>query len=170
MLTNAPSDPRPDIAQISTGAELKRWYWRKDELIARGLGLKTTSRKYVILERIAHFLDIGETTHPDDQARPKRSTFDWHAEPLSPSTIITDSYKNTQNVRRFFKEILGEDFKFNIAFMEWMTANQFNQFTRDFLDDNPTLGIADARRIWVRKILLPSNTGRHVYDPGDLDL
>ena len=39
-------DGRPEIASIATGAELRRWYWRKDELVAyaRTIGVKTTSR------------------------------------------------------------------------------------------------------------------------------
>jgi len=196
------STARPEIDQITSGGELKRWYWRKDELVfhARSLGLKTTSGKFVILERIAHYLDTGETRCPGDKAKPKRSTFDWHAEPLSKTTVITDSYKNTQNVRQFFKETVGERFKFNIAFMEWIKLNegktlgdacaayiaiqnqhsapeykteikdhnQFNQYTRDFLADNPSLGMNDVRKAWAEKIKRPSDTGRHTYDPSDL--
>jgi len=30
------------------------------------------------------------------------SSFNWHGKPLSRDTPITGSYKNTQNVRRFF--------------------------------------------------------------------
>ena len=197
-------ETRPDIETIQSGAELRRWYWRKAELIeqARRLELKTTSGKFVILDRIAHFLDTGERHFPGDAKIKPASRFDWHREPLNRQTEITDSYKNTQNVRRFFKAAVGDDFKFNIAFMEWMRSNagktlgdacdayramkaseqqpgyrttikdhnQFNQYTRDFLDDNPDLGMDDVRRIWALKIKLPSETGRHVYDRSDLDL
>ena len=198
------SDSRPDISSIKSGAELRRWYWRKDELIehARRLKLKTTSGKFVILDRIAHFLDTGNTELPGDKSVRPTSDFDWHKENLTDQTIITDSYKNSQNVRRYFKSRIGEGFKFNIAFMEWMKANvgltlkdaclayaenqraskspgfvtrikdhnQFNQYTRDFLEDNPTLRMDDVRRIWALKIKLPSETGRHVYDRSDLSL
>lgn len=51
-------------------------------------------------------------------------TFDWHKDDLSYSTLITASYKNTQNVRRFFKLNCGEDFKFDRDFMQWMKAAQ----------------------------------------------
>ncbi|MDQ3019653.1 MAG: DUF6434 domain-containing protein [Bacteroidota bacterium] len=34
----------------------------------------------------------------------KLNTFDWHSEKLTTSTEITSSYKNTQDVRRFFKK------------------------------------------------------------------
>lgn len=204
MTPDQKNECRPDIDTIATGKELQRWYWRKDELIAhaRHLGLKTTSGKFVILDRISHFLDTGEKQFPGDLAIRPASKFDWHCEPLTMLTEITDSYKNTQNVRRFFKGAIGDGFKFNIAFMEWIRSNtgktlqdacaayldiqnqsgkpgfrtsikdhnQFNQYTRDFLDDNPQLGMADVRRIWALKIGTPSDTGRHVYDPADLKL
>ncbi|MCR9138252.1 MAG: SAP domain-containing protein [Alphaproteobacteria bacterium] len=197
-------DGRPEIGTINTGAELRRWYWRKDELTvhARNLGLKATSGKFELLDRIAHYLDSGDKIFPGDQTTRPRSSFDWHSEPLSKDTVITDSYRNTQNVRRFFKAAIGDGFKFNIAFMEWMRSNtgktledactayrtfqdqaktpgfqttikdhnQFNQYTRDFLADNPELGMDDVRRVWALKIQKPSDTGRHVYDPADLML
>ena len=53
---------RPDIRSIKDSAELRRWYWRKAELVnrARELNLKTTASKFELLDRIAHFLDTGK--------------------------------------------------------------------------------------------------------------
>ena len=48
------------------------------------------------------------------------SKFDWHSEPLSRETPVTDSYKNTQNVRRFLTGECGDRFKFDRAFMAWI--------------------------------------------------
>ena len=192
-------DARPPIATLNSGGELKRWYWRKDELVAhaRNLGLKTTASKFMLLDRIAHFLDSGE---PDLPGMPKskiQSKFDWHSEALDDETRITDSYKNNQNVRRYFKSRLGDGFKFNIAYMEWMKANvgsslkeacvayqtmksavaptrikdnnQFNQYTRDFLNAHPDLGPGDVRRVWAWKTQQPPEDGRHRFDPSDLE-
>jgi len=193
---------RPDIASIKRGDELRQWYWLKSELVAHGkvLGLRTTGGKFEILDRIAHFLDTGK---PPTERKPKvTSKFDWHSAELTSQTVLTDSYKNTQNVRRYFREHVDPAFKFNIEFMAWIKANigktladagveytamraresdpnfqskiashnQFNQYTRDFLEDNPTLGLKDVRRVWAKKRALPSKDGRHVYDPTDLDL
>jgi hypothetical protein len=47
----------------------------------------------------------------------------WHSVPLTLDTVITSSYKNTQNVRRFFKENVGGNFHFDRDFMAWMKAN-----------------------------------------------
>lgn len=52
-----------------------------------------------------------------------KSTFDWHSEKLTLETVITNSYKNTQNVRRFFKQHIGEHFAFNRPFMFYMKAS-----------------------------------------------
>lgn len=53
----------------------------------------------------------------------KEQKFDWHKAPLTPDTKITDSYKNTQNARRFFKEQIGKNFHFTVEFMVWMKNN-----------------------------------------------
>ncbi|MFW7526131.1 DUF6434 domain-containing protein [Vibrio ostreicida] len=45
---------------------------------------------------------------------------DWHKNQIDDNTIITDSYKTTQNVRRYFKSKFGEQAKFDRAFMAWM--------------------------------------------------
>ena len=197
-------ESRPEISTIKTSKELKRWYWLKDELMAhtRYLGIKSSGAKFTILERLAHYLDTGDKNWKSDIKTRQSSSFDWHKEPLSLSTVITDSYKNSQNVRRFFKQHIGEHFKFTIAFMDWMKSNygrtlseavqeyhrlqeenndssiktkikshnQFNQYIRDFLADNPTLGINDARRVWALKRALPSKDGKHSYAKSDLNL
>ena len=53
------SDMRPEIGDIRCVRKLRRWYWRKDELVAhaRAIGLKTGGGKFQILDRIAHFID-----------------------------------------------------------------------------------------------------------------
>ncbi len=48
---------------------------------------------------------------------------DWHSAPLSDDTVIDAKYRNTQNVRRYFKSRLGDDFKMNRRFMAWMKDN-----------------------------------------------
>ncbi|MEN0041134.1 MAG: DUF6434 domain-containing protein [Pseudomonadota bacterium] len=197
-------ETRPPIETITTGAELRRWYWMKDELVARAraVGVKMSGGKFTILDRLAHYLDTGETVWPGDKRTKVASTFDWANEVLTPETIITDSYKNGPNVRRFFQTHASPTFKFHMAFMRWMKDNtgktlgdaveawrrmeverksdgfqsdiadhnQFNQYTRDFLADNPDLGIADVRRVWALKRALPSEDGRHRYEPSDLNL
>lgn len=197
---------RPIISSIKQGSQLRQWYWRKAELViyARSLGLKIGGAKFEILERIANYLDSGKKSGHSTQIKSTspKSHFDWKNNPLTPHTLITDNYKNTENVRNFFKSHLGPQFKFNLALMDWVknnvgktleealqyyksykakkkspgfktqikSHNQFNQYVRDFLNDNPKLSLKDARRTWSLKTQQPSANGRHVYDPSDLKI
>ena len=197
-------ETRPPIETITTGAELRRWYWMKDELVERAktVDVRANGGKFTILDRLAHHLDTGETVWPGDRKVKVASKFDWANEDLKPETVITDSYKNGPNVRAFFQKHASPSFKFHSAFMRWMKENtgktladavetwkrmeierksdgfqsdiadhnQFNQYTRDFLADNPDLGMGDVRRIWALKRALPSDDGRHRYERSDLKL
>lgn len=50
----------------------------------------------------------------------KKDLLDWHSATLTAATKIDANYKNTQNVRRFFKKQLGESFKFDRSFMKFL--------------------------------------------------
>ncbi len=65
---------------------------------------------------VAHTL-TGRYTKGDFKTMDK---VDWHKNHIDDSTIITDSYKTTQNVRRYFKSKFGENFKFDRDFMNWI--------------------------------------------------
>ena len=46
--------------------------------------------------------------------------FDWHSDAITRATPVTDSYKSTQNVRRFMVAQCGAAFAFDRAFMAWI--------------------------------------------------
>ncbi len=46
--------------------------------------------------------------------------FDWHSDTITRQTPISDTYRNTQNVRRFLKRECGDAFKFDRPFMAWI--------------------------------------------------
>ncbi|MFB9126236.1 hypothetical protein E2553_26400 [Paraburkholderia dipogonis] len=48
--------------------------------------------------------------------------FDWHRDPINRATKIDETYKNTQNVRRFLKSECGETFRLDRAFMAWIKS------------------------------------------------
>ncbi len=107
-------------------AEFKSRYWLKKELIAfcREKRINTSGGKIEITERILAFLQNDEIIKkPTEKSRKKLSGFDWNRSPLTPGTLITDNYKNTEQVRNFFKKQIGEHFRFNTAFMSWMKEN-----------------------------------------------
>ena len=120
MSTKDPRLTRPRWEDLTTAEEFRRWYWLKTELVAycRQQGLSYAGGKKEITERIAQYLTTGTALPP---RRPKStSTFDWAREALNPETVITDSYTNGPNVRRFMKEHLGARFRFTVDFMRWM--------------------------------------------------
>ena len=64
--------------------------------------------------------------------------FDWHSDPITRVTPVTATYRNTQNVRRFFIRECGDGFRFDRAFMSWMKNGK-----------RKTMG--DAAKEWLRR-------------------
>ncbi len=117
---------RPDIDKIKTGDELKRWYWLKEELVdfCKQVQLSYTGAKFDILERIAIALDNGiSKKEKEPKSNKPASKFIWSKSLLSLDTVITDSYTNGPNTRKFFKQHCGDKFHFSIPFMNFMKNN-----------------------------------------------
>lgn len=49
---------------------------------------------------------------------------DWHSDPVTRATVIDSAYRNTQNVRRFFKAEIGARFNFDRPFIAWMKSHK----------------------------------------------
>ncbi len=64
--------------------------------------------------------------------------FDWHRDPITWRTPITETYRHTARVRRFFKAECGPHFKFDRPFMAWIKAAR-----------GRTMG--DAAEEWLRR-------------------
>ena len=119
-------DQRPELTAETSPEDFLDFYWLKAELVAfcRAAELRTSGSKIELTERIAHYLKTGEELSPARPSRPRpTSRFDWSTAELTRDTIITDNYKNTQNVRAFFEEEIGPRFKFNTPFMNWMKSH-----------------------------------------------
>ena len=117
-------DTRPILNKTISIKDLKEFYWLKEELVkfCRIEGLKTTGGKIEITKRIENYLRTGEKNLKREHIK-KISKFDWQTENLTLQTTITDNYKNTENVRKFFIDRIGKHFKFNVEFMNWMKIN-----------------------------------------------
>ncbi len=50
--------------------------------------------------------------------------FDWHCDAINDDTVIDSNYRNTQNVRRYFRNKCGDHFKMNRDFMVWIKQAQ----------------------------------------------
>jgi hypothetical protein len=145
---------RPNITDIRQGDALKKWYWLKAELVsfAKAEGVSYEGSKFDILNRLAQYLD-GTIAVETPQAKPS-SKFDWHSEALNLDTVITDSYKNSQNVRRFFIKHCGDKFHFSIPFM-------------DFMKNNCGKSLQDAINEWQRLQILQKSKVKSVIPEGN---
>lgn len=114
---------RPKLSEIQTSEEFQKWYWLKEELVVfcKLANISYAGSKFEIIARIAGVFEVGVNTAK--KTNKVTSKFDWHRADLTLETIITDSYKNSRNVRRFFKKHCSQKFHFNIAFMNWMKNN-----------------------------------------------
>jgi len=176
---------RPPIERVRTAAELRKWYWLKSELVnfARISGIAYDCNKPELVARLCHWIETGEKTGakiPRTKPRPI-SKFDWGKERLTGATEITDSYRNTQNVRRFMQSHAAEHFAFSNEFMAWMRDNH-GRTLQDAIDfwlhldakkkhgyreNIPGISASELRSVWAKKRALP---GPHVYKKGDENL
>jgi len=116
---------RPKLSTRLDANEFLEYYWLKNELLVfcREQKLPVGGNKQEITRRIATWLDTRQPPRAEKRSTRPASTFDWQSEHLTKKTKITDSYKNTQNVRRFFKLEIGNEFSFNVTFMSWINSN-----------------------------------------------
>ncbi len=118
---------RPKLDKDITVKEFEDNYWLKAELVAfcRETGIVASGGKAEIHQRIVDYLTNGRVVAKTVVCSSKSlSSFDWNIETLHLTTTITDSYRNTENVRAFFRQHIGSHFKFNVEFMNWMKANR----------------------------------------------
>lgn len=113
---------RPILNKNISLADFNDFYWLKEELVVfcKSTGISTSGGKLELVERIQVYLSTGKIMEPEKTIKKAKSTFDWKAEALKKSTLITDNYRNTENVRAFFMTEIGLHFSFNVKFMNWM--------------------------------------------------
>jgi Domain of unknown function (DUF6434)/SAP domain-containing new25 len=200
MLVETKRMKRPEILKITNGKELKKWYWLKQELVdyCKRTKVNYTGTKFEILDRIANKLDRKNTVVKNKKTT--HSNFDWHSQALTLNTVITSSYKNSQNVRRFFKQHCGIQFHFSIPFMHYMKTNsgktlkdaisewkRLNTLTKDktFKSNIPSGNqynqyirdfFADNKNLSLNdarhfwKLKRSLPLGKHIYEKSDLKL
>ena len=187
---------RPILNTSITSDNFKNYYWLKEELTAfcKTVGINSMGSKIELTNKITEYLETGRITNIHSKT-PAKSKFDWNNETLTLETIITDNYKNTENVRSFMKQQIGNHFRFNTAFMNWTKANvgktlknaieawhetqndkskreiapqfEYNTYIRDFLADNRGKQLKDAIHFWKLK---RDSKGDNRYTKEDLNL
>ena len=117
---------RPELTDAISIQNFQDFYWLKEELVTfcRAKGIKHSGGKMEIADRISNYLATGQISKPSVKTVPKASSrFDWNNEILTVDTILTDNYKNSENVRSFFLKHIGTHFHFTVAFMKWTKQN-----------------------------------------------
>lgn len=184
---------RPSLNQIKDGKTLREYYFLKEELVCfcRENGLPTTGGKLELIERIAVFLDSGEIKQaPSARVKSKPIVGE-----ITKSSVIEPNFVCSEKHRAFFKEQIGKNFSFNVAFQKWLKSNsgktygdaveaysqilnekkngkksidkqfEYNTYIRDFFADNSGKSLSDAIKCWNFK---KSQKGRNIYERSDL--
>jgi hypothetical protein len=118
-------DKRPELNRDISIEDFSGFYWLKEELVefCHKEGLRKQGGKIQIAYRIENYLRTGCKEDAITKKATPISNFDWNHANLTLKTIITDNYRNTENARIFFKNQIGQTFKFNVTFMNWMKHN-----------------------------------------------
>ena len=120
------TDKKPKLNNKISLQDFKDFYWLKAELVAfcKKNNINRSGGKIEIINRIIYFIETGKNLEKTKiNIQKSKSNFNWNAEKLSCETVITDNYKNTENVRQFFTAEIGKYFKFNVLFINWMKQN-----------------------------------------------
>jgi len=179
-----------------TREELYGTYYLKNDLInlCKEYTLPISGSKENLLEYICNFIQ----SKPVKKIEMKQKMSNNGFEPLL-EKIIDNNYSNNEIHRTFFKRAIGEHFKFNVQFMNWLEENkgkktykeaikiynkillnkkkgkktiigkqfEYNQYTRDFFEDNPKLSKDDCIKCWNYK---KNQIGNHKYEKDDLGI
>ena len=110
-------------------------------------------------------------------------------------SILGENFRCSEDKREFFEREIGKGFKFKVKFQRWLKANpdktyqdainayyelqnsnektkidrqfQYNQYIRDFFEDNEGRSLDDAIKCWKYK---KSLKGHNRYEDSDLKI
>jgi len=119
-------EEKPKLNNKISLQDFKDFYWLKAELVSfcKENNINRSGGKIEITNRIIYFIETGKNLGKTKiNAQKSKSNFNWNIEKLSCETVITDNYKNTENVRQFFTVEIGKHFKFNVLFIHWIKQN-----------------------------------------------
>ena len=169
---------RPSLTKDLKSEDFKEYYFLKEELkeFCRANGLKVNGSKSELEERIIHYLDTGKSLEPQKvKIAPKNSSHEM----ISLESRIGENFKCSEDKRKFFEKEIGKGFKFKVKFQKWLKANpnktyedainayfeiqnsnektkidkqfQYNQYIRDFFEDNDDKTLKEAIECWKYK-------------------
>lgn len=183
---------RPNLANNLDAKTFRSFYYLKEELIefCKKNGLPTTGSKLEITNRIAHFLDFGEVIYSPSKNKVKKEI-----NIITEDAKIEPDFICSEKHRAYFKEKIGKNFSFNVAFQKWLKSNtgktykeaidayyqiiedkkktksqideqfEYNAYIRDFFEDNKDKKLKQAIICWKYK---KNKQGNNKYDKTDL--
>nr|WP_295160992.1 DUF6434 domain-containing protein [uncultured Methanobrevibacter sp.] len=172
--------------------EFKDYYFLKEELkdFCRAEGLNVSGSKQDLEKRIIHYLATGEELK---EVHVKKIRNDSLSE-ISLDSKLGENFKCSEDKRAFFEREIGKGFKFKVKFQKWLKSNpdktyadaieayfeiqnsgektkidkqfQYNQYIRDFFENNDGRSLDDAIKCWKYK---KSIKGHNKYEESDLE-
>ncbi|MEE0900990.1 MAG: DUF6434 domain-containing protein [Methanobrevibacter sp.] len=172
--------------------EFKDYYFLKEELkdFCRAEGLNVSGSKQDLEKRIIHYLATGEELK---EVHVKKIRNDSLSE-ISLDSKLGENFKCSEDKRAFFEREIGKGFKFKVKFQKWLKSNpdktyadaieayfeiqnsgektkidkqfQYNQYIRDFFENNDGKSLDDAIKCWKYK---KSIKGHNKYEESDLE-
>ena len=171
--------------------EFSEYYFLKEDLkdFCRAEGLKVSGSKEDLEKRIVHYLGTGERlTEPTITQNPTLTLTE-----ITLDSVLGENFKCGEDKREFFEKQIGSGFKFKVKFQKWLKANpektyrdaidayfeiqnssekteigkqfQYNQYIRDFFENNEDKSLDDAIKCWKYK---KSLKGHNKYEDSDL--
>ena len=172
--------------------EFREYYFLKEELkdFCRFEGLKVSGSKQDLENRIIHYLSTGETLNEPVSKQNSSSS----SSEITLDSRLGENFKYSEDKRAFFENKIGKGFKFKVKFQKWLKSNpektygdaidayfeiqnsnektkidkqfQYNQYIRDFFEDNDDKSLDDAIKCWKYK---KSIKGHNKYEKSDLE-
>ncbi|MCC2324631.1 MULTISPECIES: DUF6434 domain-containing protein [Bacillus] len=114
---------RPPLTKSISLEDFQNFYWLKAELqtFCREHGLPASGSKIEITERISHYLHTGKILKNNSRQKVSKASLSYKE--LSLQTIITNNHRCSEDVRAFFKEKIGTNFRFTVALQKFFKEN-----------------------------------------------
>ncbi len=114
---------RPSLTKSISIEDFQNYYWLKEELqiFCREHDLPASGSKIEITERISHYLHTGKILKNSSGPKARKTSLSY--KDLSLQTIITNNHRCSEDVRAFFKEKIGANFRFTVALQKFFKEN-----------------------------------------------
>jgi dTDP-glucose pyrophosphorylase len=183
---------RPYLDNQLDGKTFRSFYYLKEELVdfCRRNGLPTSGGKLEITDRITHFLDSGKVMLVSHKSKAVKQIGI-----ITEDTEIESDFVCSEKHRVYFKQRIGNNFSFNVAFQKWLKCNtgktygeairayyqileikkkekptidkqfEYNTYIRDFFANNEAKTLDQAIKCWKYKKI---QQGHNRYEKTDL--